>query len=419
MERQPVQEFVRLRAEIRLNYIEKMQQLMAAIRVPKILLYWSTRTPDYVSGTVHLGEFWGEFPHFVNQAVIDELRPLADEYVEVVTKEGLPQPLRHKETGEPYEVFPADRFPGVSRRDANSYYPSPEMHRRAADALWPAARRLAAAGESPGKPVSPSRRGKRNVLVHFHIFKNAGMSFDRLLLESFGDKFEAFDPEQADACIDERGVIDYVRTRPDVSAVACHQLRPPLAGDADIQLHPVVFLRDPIDRVRSIFAYETMPERRQTSSLTHTLKANELGFRGFIEWCLSHPGCGSPICNYQTRVCSMFQNGSVERDWRSWTDERSLRDALGFFSTLPCIGIVEQFEKSVDSIVENYRHLFPTLRNAVFHENRMQYDSALSVEQKHEIVRQELGDPLFHALAKYNALDLELYRYATERLNAR
>lgn len=57
-----VEEVMRLRAEIRVNYIEKMQQLMAAIRVPKVLLYWSTRKPNYGDGVAHIGEYWEGCP---------------------------------------------------------------------------------------------------------------------------------------------------------------------------------------------------------------------------------------------------------------------------------------------------------------------------------------------------------------------
>ena len=412
-----VEEVMRLRAEIRVNYIEKMQQLMAAIRVPKVLLYWSTRKPNYGDGVAHIGEYWGGLPHFVNQAVVDELKPLADAYVQVITSEGLPQPLRHKETGEPYEMWPRDSFPGDFRRDMNYYYPSPEMHRHAAAALLPFA--LKAASEAmPDRPPALPRRGKRNVLVHFHVFMNAAARVERLLADSFGDGFQAFGPGNARACLDEQAVIDHLRTRPHLSAVSCHHLRPPLSGDGSVQLHPIVFLRDPIDRVRSIYAYETTPDRRETSSLIHTVKANELGFRGFVEWCLGQPPLGAPVCNYQTRVYSMLHNGSDHGDWAVWTDERNLCEALGFLSTLPCVGAVDQFEKSADSIVENYRHFFPALRRVSFQNNTMREDASLSMEQKHAIVRDELGDELFRALVRRNALDLELYRYVTKRLNA-
>ena len=61
----------------------------------------------------------------VNQAVMEEVKPEADEYVQVVTNDGLPQLLRHKETGAPSDIWPTESFPDLLRRDANFYYSLP------------------------------------------------------------------------------------------------------------------------------------------------------------------------------------------------------------------------------------------------------------------------------------------------------
>jgi hypothetical protein len=258
--------------------------------------------------------------------------------------------------------------------------------------------------------------GKRHVLVHFHIFKNAGMSVDRLLYESFGTGFQAYDPEDTETCIGERDVLEYLRSKSDVVAIAGHQLRFPLSGDTSIQLHPFLFLRDPIDRAHSIYYYERMDVRRETSNLPLTRKANELDFRQFVQWCLDRPGNGAPITNYQTRVCSILHNGSCAPDWYVWTNEINLRQALGFLSMLPFVGIVERFSESIDALVADYKYLFPMLRDVKFRENTTREHSSFPLERRHEIIRNELGGDLFRLLVGHNALDMELYRYGWQRL---
>jgi hypothetical protein len=133
-------ELIRIRDETRDIYISQMIELLTRITVPKILVYWSVRPVDYEEGTGDLQAYWGNFPHFVNRNVIDSIRPHADSFLECVSRRGLPQPLRNRQTGEPIVLFPADRFPSIQLRDHNHYYASPEMHEDVADAImkiWP------------------------------------------------------------------------------------------------------------------------------------------------------------------------------------------------------------------------------------------------------------------------------------------
>lgn len=128
--------------ETRENYISAMKQLLAAIKPPKILLWLSVRTPEYPE---HMGlplwRFWGDFPHFVNRTMVEQLRSHADVYVECISRRGLPQPLFDR-GGSPTSFKPFYPVPGVDTKTNNTYYPSPEMHEDAAALLIPACREL-------------------------------------------------------------------------------------------------------------------------------------------------------------------------------------------------------------------------------------------------------------------------------------
>jgi hypothetical protein len=69
---------------------------------------------------------WGQFPQFVNRAMVDQLRGHADLYVECVSSRGSPQRIMDS-TGNFYW---------------DKYYPSAEMHEDAASLLLPAYRSL-------------------------------------------------------------------------------------------------------------------------------------------------------------------------------------------------------------------------------------------------------------------------------------
>ena len=129
-------------AETRDNYVKAMIELLEKIQVPTILLWFSVRSPDYQeiypsvlprqinrwleqlsNGKIGLWrrqnetrveKFLGDFPHLVNQTMVDHLKLYSDRYVEYVGQVGLPQPLK--------------TYTGKSLAP-NVYYPSPEMHK--------------------------------------------------------------------------------------------------------------------------------------------------------------------------------------------------------------------------------------------------------------------------------------------------
>lgn len=147
--------------ETRENYVKTMVELLDKIQVPTILLWFSVRSPNYQEvypavwprqlnrwiETVSNGKlglwrrrnetrvekFLGDFPHLVNQAMVDQLKPRCDRYVEYVGSPGLPQPLT--------------TYDGKSLAP-NIYYPSPEMHQAVYEKLLPVCQPLLASREN-------------------------------------------------------------------------------------------------------------------------------------------------------------------------------------------------------------------------------------------------------------------------------
>jgi len=128
-------------AETRHAWIESYRTLLQEIICPTVLLWFSTRSPDYQEDPRTLRGLFGDFPQLVNRAMVAEIAQMCGAYVECTSARGTPQPLFSRFTGAPVSVDPtADRRDlGVGRPwTHNRYYPSPEMHEDAAEALLPA-----------------------------------------------------------------------------------------------------------------------------------------------------------------------------------------------------------------------------------------------------------------------------------------
>ena len=143
--------------ETRENYVSATIDLLRKVDRPKILLWFSSRSPSYPDaypkpavramlssldalsagkaklmtryGDRILSRLFGGFPQLVNAEMIDELKRHVDGYVECVTDVGMPQRL----------VDLRGNFAGWNR-----YYPSPEMHAHVAAKLQPVCRALLA-----------------------------------------------------------------------------------------------------------------------------------------------------------------------------------------------------------------------------------------------------------------------------------
>jgi|694.fasta_scaffold03838_25 hypothetical protein len=97
-----------IKIQNRINYLNEMKILFNNIKTNKILLYLSTRTPEYEELYTDIKSYWGGFPHFINRDMIKSMNNLCSNYVECVCADGLPYKIKDK--------------------IINNYYHSQEMH---------------------------------------------------------------------------------------------------------------------------------------------------------------------------------------------------------------------------------------------------------------------------------------------------
>ncbi len=121
-------------AETRQNWVSSYQLLLSKIKVPKILLWFSEREPDYQLTYNNIYCLFGKFPHLINAQAIAQIIPFANDYIQCVSTRGMPQLLINRLTGYPTTLNLAYQRPDLGDKTSfyNDYYFSPEMQRDAA-----------------------------------------------------------------------------------------------------------------------------------------------------------------------------------------------------------------------------------------------------------------------------------------------
>lgn len=237
----------------------------------------------------------------------------------------------------------------------------------------------------------------RNIIVHYHIFKNAGSSIDQLLISNFGDKWLSYDTNDTGGVISPDRLSRLIESNPDHQAFSSHQIVPPIP-DVDGCIYPIVFIRDPIDRIRSAYLFEW---QKQIG-----LDVPKGSFREYIE---------SKFVNKRRNAIEDFQtirlsNRNTDKISKIdlYSDEELYEKALEFILSLRFVGIVDRFDESCELLNMYLRPAFPHFKTRKVEANVLQ-DITLPVESKRQKVRDELGDELYEMVVERNKLDSRLY----------
>lgn len=200
---------------------------------------------------------------------------------------------------------------------------------------------------------------ERTVILHYHLFKNAGTSFDGILRRNFPGRwvqreFDAHGRANAGA------VEEWIAGTPGAVAFSSHTANGPLPRIDGVRVISVAFLRDPVARIRSAYAFE----RRQGLSKPGALVGADLAARtdlaGYVAARLSVRG-DRQCRDFHVARLSTFVPGPPERE---------LERAIAALSLLDFIGRVEDFSGSLDRFARLVRAHWPHFDPRSLHLNR-------------------------------------------------
>jgi len=243
----------------------------------------------------------------------------------------------------------------------------------------------------------------RFVILHYHLFKNAGSTLESILDHSFGERFGTLETPVDGGLISHRELVRFLDRRPELCAFSSHQIRYPLPQAPGYLFFDICFLRDPLDRLRSFYDY--FRQRPNPADPVSDL-ANHCTLGDFAAGMIRDHSLF--IRNNQVNLLAC--GGDSDEP-----GERDLELAIRRMAESSFLGVVDCFEQSVVAGAAALRPAFPELdcaRPAVNVSRGMQGTLAGRIAELREACRPEVYDELL----RITALDRRLVDHAREEV---
>jgi hypothetical protein len=235
----------------------------------------------------------------------------------------------------------------------------------------------------------------RLVILHYHIFKNAGSTIEDILDHSCGERFAKLETPAGEGLISNPDLVRFFDARPDLRAFSSHQVRHPLPEARGYLFFDICFLRDPIDRIRSIYTYF---RRKPNPADPMSDLANRTALGDFIAGMIQD----FPLFVKNVQVNLLACGGDSDEP-----QPRDLDLATQRMLATSFLGVVDCFDQSVAAGAHALRCAFPELdcaRPAVNVSDGLQGTVASRVEK----LRQACSPEVYEELLRLNSLDRQL-----------
>lgn len=246
------------------------------------------------------------------------------------------------------------------------------------------------------------------LLFHYHIFKNAGTSFEWALKRALRSGLRRLDTPYHDGFISQRDIRDYVHANAKVKVVISHQAAPPAPEIEGRRVLTSILIRDPIARIRSIYEFE----RSQPSDGPGPAKAKEVDFKSYVEWRLAV----SPrmFCNFQVHFC---QRTGRKND--PTPNRFDLHKAIAALDAIDIVGTVERYKEWLALTQSILAENFGGLTLTSVRRNQSAGEAPKSEAEILDALVKELGPALVQKLLEENELDMRLHQVADALLTRR
>lgn len=245
----------------------------------------------------------------------------------------------------------------------------------------------------------------KTILIHHHIFKNAGTSFNYALKQHFGTSFAEFDLPHSQIVTAE-DLDSFIQSHPQIGAISSHHACLPTPQSSNYQTISSVILRDPLARVRSVYQFE----KQQNAQTLGAIKAKELNFKNYVLWRIQN----TPIMfgNYQTHYCSRSQ----KNDLNKIPTETDLNTAINNLKQAAVVGIVERYQEFLNLSQTVLTQYYPKINLKYQRLNTTSKVMPSATEIRASLI-DDLGQAIVSKLENMNQLDYLLYQKAKTIMN--
>lgn len=199
---------------------------------------------------------------------------------------------------------------------------------------------------------------KRTIILHNHLFKNAGTSIDAILKANFGDYWVSreFPMMNGNNTID---VEKWILETPEAIAFSSHTIMGPLPVIEGVEVISLVLLRDPIERVKSAYRFE----RKQKANTWGAKLAKIHDFDGYLR---------ARLARENDRQCKNFQTYRLSSLINSRLPE--LARAKAALHEISLVGRVEMLQDFLNNLERELSKRFMGFTVGSFWENKSSAD---------------------------------------------
>ena len=250
----------------------------------------------------------------------------------------------------------------------------------------------------------------RHIILHGHIFKNAGTTFDWSLKKNFGKNFLDHRKDELMRKNGSAHLAQLLSDEPGLCAISSHHMTRELPELPGVSFIPVHLLRHPIERIRSVYDFE----RKQRGATPGARAAKSKSFKDYVEWRM-RPDVSRTIRNYQTAYLAGHNRRSTDVNVIS----KHFVDAVQSVTNASLVGVVESYDESMVVLEDVLREHFPEIDLSYVAQNVSARKARRSGSGgTTEEILGELGS-LQKTVIDENSFDLARYQVALARLQSR
>jgi hypothetical protein len=240
----------------------------------------------------------------------------------------------------------------------------------------------------------------RWVLLHYHIFKNAGSTIEYVFRRCFGERFATLHGPSEDSVVTAPALASFLEANPAIAAISSHHVQYPLPAIGNTIFFDVCFFRNSLRRLWSMYRYF------RVASSAHDLArcAQTASCAAFFDLLLGE----YPQLINDAQVNVMANGGVYTRP----PTAQDLRVAMKRVRQIAVLGVVELFDESAVAAEYFLRPTFPALRFEYVPQNVTTAPRGVPEDE----FRGEIGESRYTQLERMNRLDAELLAFAREEL---